>query len=1132
MKRLPVFTLLLALCWPVAAISREVKLVRHPHYHQGKVIFSYLGDIWIANENGAGVERLTDHKARDVYPRFSPDGQWIAFSSNRDGNYDVYVMPVAGGKPRQLTFHTGNDTVVGWSRDSRRILFESTRGQGVFPTVGTLWEIAAEGGMEQPLKTDWGSFGSYSPDGKQFAFTRHPGGWSRKHYRGSFAADLWVMDVAAKKFTKLGDDDYKGNRLWPLYANNGDIYFVSNEVPNEKTAKFGGPEVMKSVNNLWKISDKGGKAVQVTRHTDGNLFFPSISADGKTIVYEDNFGVWKLDTASGKSTELRFDIKSDLKDNEVELVTLSNELEAFHISPSNRRAAVAIHGEIFTIATDRGEPQRVTETPWKEQQPRWSPNGKWVAFVSDRTGREEIWISDELGKGQKKLSDADCDKSALLWTSDSKSLLWSGSDHKLRRVDVETGREEVLASSEAGNIQGAQISPDGKWLAYSKQDKLLRPHVWIKELATGQERMIDAPNLFLQSNGAKWTPDGKKLLLLGGVGAASIASTTGRSTSQLFSVALTPIEKDPTDRDINTEAQAEATQQDAAPRGPRNNGPVQVKIEWDGIERRITQLTRMAGSVSTVVPSPDGRTYLFMAAGGGAPGEDGGGGPAMYTIAEDGTRLTRLNTSTGETGGGGGGRGGGGGFGGFAEPQWARDGRSIYFTQGRGLYNLALAAPAADSGAAPAFAAGGGGGRGGRGGGAAAAPTATASTGAAPRRINFTVRMEIDLAAERKQVFNEAWRVMKNRFYDPKMHGVDWAAAKNVYEPMLEYVADTEELQNVIMAMIGELNASHTGISGGGRLPGQAPEERVQTRYPGFDLEADSSGYYKVSHLYKTGPADRDYVKLPVGSYILAVNEKPLKTSDNYWKLFNILPGRKFEFLVNSKPSTEGAWTVNLEPLNGGAFGTLQYERWVEDRKQMVAKLSNGEIGYLHIRAMDAPSLAKFQRDLLENQDKKALVIDQRFNGGGGIDQELLQILGQRKAYQVTRGRDSLDVRRPAAAFFGPMVVMQNERSASDAEMFPDGFRALGLGKLVGMPTYGAVIGTGSFTLLDGSAIRTPGSGVFTAKGENMENYGVVPDILIDNGPADFLAGRDRQIEAAVQELQKELNQKKPVVQK
>ena len=260
-----------------------------------------------------------------------------------------------------------------------------------------------------------------------------------------------------------------------------------------------------------------------------------------------------------------------------------------------------------------------------------------------------------------------------------------------------------------------------------------------------------------------------------------------------------------------------------------------------------------------------------------------------------------------------------------------------------------------------------------------------------------------------------------------------------------------------------------------------------------------------------------------MGNYILAINGKPLKTSDNYWKLFNLVPGRKFEFTVNSKPQMEGAWTVSLEPLSGGRRATLDYDRWVDSRKAMVDKLSDGQVGYLHIKAMDGASLAKFQRDLLTNQSKKALIIDQRFNGGGGIDQELLQILGQRKAYQSTRGRDSLSFPRPIQAFFGPMVVMQNERSASNAEMFPDGFRALGLGKVIGVPTYGAVIGTGSYRLLDGSSIRTPGFGVYTSKGENMENYGVPPDIYVDNTPDDFLAGRDRQIEKAVEVLRGEI---------
>ncbi|HEV2689368.1 MAG TPA: S41 family peptidase [Bryobacteraceae bacterium] len=1094
----------------------DARLLRHPSYSKGKVAFSYLGDIWTANENGSGVERLTDHKARDIYPRFSPDGNWIAFSSNREGNYDVFVIPATGGKAKQLTFHSADDNVVGWTPDGKKVVFTSTRAKGAFPSVATLWEVPVDGGMEQPVETDWGYTGSYSPDGAKLAFMRHPSVWSRKHYRGSYAADLWVEDIATKKFTRLGDPDYHGNYLWPMFGRNGEIYFVSDRMPNEKSLKWGGPEVMKSTNNIWKISDRGGAPVQVTHHTSGNLFFPSISADGRTIVYEENFGLWKLDTASGKSTQISVDIKTDLKESEVELRTIQNEADSFHLSPSTRRAAISTHGEIFTIATERGEVQRVTETPWREEDPRWSPNGKWIAFVSDRTGRQEVWMADEHGRNQKKLSDADCDKSAIVWAPDSKTLLWSGSDHKLRRVDVDSGKTDELVSNNAGNILFPQFSPDGKWISYSKQDQHLRTHVYLKPLDGGAEHMIGADD-FLMSSGAKWTPDGKKLLLIGGVGAPSMAGLN-RITSQLYSVSLTHIEKNPDDRDVDTEEQAEAAL-DAPRRGPGGAAAapkVDVKIEWDGLDRRIRQLTRGSESAALVVPSPDSRTYAFVAVGGG---EAGGGGPAIYTIAEDGSRLTRISAPPAPVPADGPPRGRGGfGGGGSAEPQWSRDGRNLFYLQGGSIYSATVpVAPAGDTAAAPASGQTGGG-RGGRGAGAGAPAATAATTPAAPRRVDFTVRLEVDQAAERRQVFEEAWRVMKNRYYDPKMHGVNWNAAKDTYEPLPANIVDPDELHTVIMQMIGELNSSHTGVTGGN----QGAQERIQTHYPGFDLEPDSSGYYKVSYIYRKGPADHDYVKIATGNFVLAVNGKELKTSDNYWKMFNLLPGRKFDFTVNSKPQMDGAWTVTLEPLNQQAMGNLQYDRWVAERKSMVDKISNGEIGYLHIRAMDAPSLQRFERDLLDNQGKKALIIDERFNGGGGIDQELLEIL-QQKLYQSSRGRDSIMVPRPVRAFFGPMVVLQNERSASDAEMFPEGFRTLGLGKLVGVPTMGAVIGTGSYRLLDGSTIRTPGSGVYTKSGEDFENYGVPPDVMVDNTPADFLSGHDRQIEKAVEVLRSEM---------
>jgi len=1097
-----------------ALLHADSRMLRHPSYSKGKVAFSYLGDIWVANEDGSNVTRITDNAAREIYPRFSPDGSQIAFSSNRAGNYDVYVIPSTGGTPRQLTFNSADDNVVGWSPDGKKILFASNRAKGVFPAITTLFGVSTDGGIEQPVPTDWGFSGSYSPDGAKLAFMRHPSVWSRKHYRGAYAADLWVMDVKANTYTKLGDPDYKGNTLWPMYGRNGEIYFVADRLASEKNVKYAGPEVMKSVNNIWKISDKGGAPVQVTHHGDGNLFFPSISADGRTIVYEDNFGIWKLDTASGKSTEIHIDIKSDSKQNDVELVSISNQAESFHLSPSTKRAAITAHGEIFTIATGTGEPQRVTETPWREQDPRWSPDGKWIAFVSDRTGRQEVWIGDELGKTEKKLSDVDCDKNALTWSPDSKTLLWSGSDHKLRSVDIASGATEIIASSDAANINSPQFSPDGKFIAYAKQDNLLRAHVWVKELPNGAEHMITSTE-FQVANYVKWTPDGKRLLVLGGVGTPGIASTA-RGTTQLYSVALTHIEKNPDDRDVDTEAEAEAAlAETGSGRGGRGNGAaatpkVEVKIEWDGIDRRVKKLTNMSGSVLNVAPSPDGGVYAFAAM--GAPT----GGPALYTIQEDGTHQTRLNSPPAPAPATGGGRGPGG-FGGASEAQWARDSRSLFFMQNGSIYSIAIPAPTNDT---PSGAIAG---RGGRGGAAAATETASSTNAPTPRRVDFTVRLLIDRPAERKQVFDEAWRTMKNRFYDPKMHGVSWASAKDTYEPLLPNIADAEELHNLVMEMIGELNASHTGISGGGTLPGEPAPERIQTRYPGFNLEPDASGYYKVSFIYRKGPADYDYIKLAPGNFVLAVNGKDLKANPNYWELFNVLPGKKFEFQVNSKPAPDGAWTISIEPITAQAQADLDYKHWVDEHEAMVSKLSNGQIGYLHIRAMDPPSLAKFQEDLMDNRGKKALIIDERFNGGGGIDQELLEILNQRKEYQRTRNRDSLDVPRPIQAFFGPMVVLQNERSASDAEMFPDGFRALGLGKIIGTPTMGAVIGTGAYGLLDGSTIRTPGAAVFTSRGENMENYGVQPDIFVDNGPSDFLTGHDRQIEKAVEVLQSEV---------
>lgn len=1145
--------LALLLAAPVQAV--EVKLGHHPDYHNGKIVFSYLGDLWTVNEDGSNPQRLTVHTARDVHPRFSPDGRWVAFSSSRHGNNDVYVMSAEGGEPRQLTYHSAADTVVGWSRDSQRIIFSSARGNP-FPGIANLYEVAVTGGIEKPLPTDWGFWASYSPDGKRLAFNRHPMAWSRKHYRGSYAADLWVMDVEARSFRKILDenlpDNEKPNNFWPMYAN-GFIYFVSDR--DVMTKADNGGRVMTSTNNIWKVSDIGGEPpVQVTKHKSGSLFFPSLSSDGKVIVYEENFGIWKLDLTSGETREVKINIVSENKENVVEAVTINSEADSFSLSPSGKRAVISAQGELFSIATDKGDLRRLTTSNHvREGQPVWSPDGKLIAFVGDQTGREEVFVCDERGKNLKQISDSDSMKGSVVWSPDSKSLLYTASDKKLTRYDFDTSKTTTVAQAESLGFGGMAISnpqwsPDGKYISYTRAGANHLSHVFIIPATGGKEQRVTDDELYSDSN-ALWTPDGKKLVFLAGVDIGNLGQQ-GRSTAQIYQVSLMPEEKDPSDRNIDSEEQAVSTERERgrdmlnrfrgegrpddenAERPAEGLGArgaarkVEVKIDFNRIARRVRQLSRGADQIGSMAISPDSRALYFVTTG------TEGGRPVQSIWAQqlDGDRLTRVTTGSRQSDDEGDGpRGFGAMFGGISSLQPAKDGRSLFYRQGGGIYSVAVTSMTGTGG-------GTGGGR-----GAGAEPAGTPGTsplagalagrgatggGATPTRVNFTTRIEVDQRQVRKQVFGESWRVMKHRFYDAGMHSVDWTRMKNVYEPLLEHCADQDELHTVVGMMIGELNASHTGISGGGGRRGRGAGGEVSTRHPGFELEADGNGFYKVTHIYKNGPADKDWVKLNIGNYILAVDDTDLKPGDNYWKLYSTAQGGRLEFTVNTRPDKDGSWKTRVTPTNSVNIGNLQYEKWVTDRRAMVDKLSNGQFGYLHIRQMNESSLRQFEKDLGMLHDKKALVIDQRFNPGGNIDQELLQIL-QQKQYQYTKVRDSVNVSRPLRGFFGPMVVMANERSTSDAEVFPDGFRTLGLGKVVGVTTYGAVIGTGAYQMMDGSSLRTPSSGLWNVNGTNLENYGVPPDVYIDNTPEDTLKGRDAQLEKAVEVLKEDLKKVK-----
>lgn len=1050
-----------------AAPVREAKVLRHPDYHDGRVAFSYLGDIWTADESGANVQRLTVHVARDAYPRFSPDGRWIAFSSARDGNMDVFIIPSEGGAAKQLTFHSSDDMVLGWSPDGSSVLFSSNRRESF---ANKLYSVSVDGGMPVDVGADMGYYAGYSPDGAKLAINRKRQAYWRKGYRGANQSDVMVMDIAAGRFTKL--TDFSGMDRWPMWSPDGHIYFVSDRGDA-------------GIANIWRIPEAGGEAEPVTSFTEGEVRWPGISVDGRVIVFERDFGIWKLDVASRQTSAVSLRIAAETQESLTEMRDFRSEADDYDLAPSGARIVLSIHGEVFTAPTDEGDVAQITSSPWRDTEPQYSPDGEWIAFISDASGREEIWIAPASGEGEARMvTDVDALKSSFAWSPDSREIAFTSSDYVLRKVDVGSRRATELASCEWGSPQSPAWSPDGNWIAFTRPNHMRTRDVYLVLADGGEERQVtfDAYSDFAPV----FSADGRKLYFIRTDRLE--ASLDNQPAADIYAVTLVREERDP------DEPQVEESEREESQAGPRSRGrgarePEEIVIDWAGLERRTRQVTEMAFPVVSFAVSPDDERIAFVSRERRGPRSV----PVIYSIKPDGEGLTTIHT----------GRGAGPGFGffgqrsGIASLNFAPNGRTLLFREGNNVYSVSVGAA-----------------------GPAGPPT---GRGGLAKRIEFTARVKIDRPAEWAQMFDDAWRALRHRFYDPAMHGTDWEAIHARYRPLVAQIGTREDLIDHLNEMIGELNASHNGA----RPSAEGDGRGVSTDHLGLQLEPDDeAGRYRVVHVYKDGPADKDWVRVSEGDYLIAIDGEEVKSGDNFWPLLNHHLNEKVEVSFAARTSGEDAWKTRIEPISIREFGQLRYERWVAERAETVEDLSDGRIGYLHIQAMNQPSLQKFEKELRANRDKEALIIDQRWNGGGNIEQQLLTILRQQE-YQIWVPRGTKPSYRPAGGFFGPEVVLQNWRSGSNAEMFPAGFRALGLGKVIGTPTAGAVIGTGSYRLIDGSTVRMPGVGVYLADSErtNMENYGVQPDIYVENAPEDNLAGRDRVIEVAVQELLKELEE-------
>ena len=1015
--------------------AEETLLLRHPDYNNGRLVFSYMGDIWIWDGKGV-ARRLTVHPASDVMPRFSPDGRWIAFTSNRCGNWDVFVIPAEGGKPRQLTFRTGIDVVVTWTPDSRFVVFKTMRGS-VFRY--RLFKVSIDGGIPEPLLPCSAAFGTFSQDGQIFAFNRRSPYYSRKRYRGSNNTEIWLYNFKTKKFKRLTKNDYHDNS--PLLAGDWVVY------ASEKDGVF----------NLYALSLKNGKVRKLTEYTDEPVRYPSISADRRYVVYEQGFKVWRLDLQTGKTDVLRVEVRSDWRRNPITYKEFRNRVHDFSVSPDNRCVAVSVYGDLFLVPLEKGDMVRLTEGPARDRKPVFSPNGEQLAFVSDRSGREEVYIINLKTRKITKVTDSDTLKSEIVWSPDGTKLAVAESDHTLNLYDVKTGKKRTLLKDAVGRPRHIHFLADGRWLVYTKPNRDWWTDIYLMRLDGKEPKEYRiADDMPFDEWSINCTKEAIYFL------SEEYYEGDGHWKVAAYKLPLRRLTCDPDDPEASRLKKYEKFGKKGREKTQKKQEE-KVAVDVEGMRKRIRKLFEVAGRLREMVVSKDGHIVVLVKEARGKKERN-----VLYYAGKDGKELRKL-TAVGRV----------------RRLRFSPDGKYVFYQIGKELWRIPR-------------------------------------MGGAPRRVTFRVEVRVDRAAERRQILNECWRIMKHVFYDAKMHGVDWDAVRKKYNAILPYVADKEALGSIIERMFGELSASHMGM--------YVPEDVKPTcnsRHLGFDLVKDiKSGLYRVGHILKDGPADREWLAIREGDYVLRLDGKPLRVPDNYWKILNHLINPYVEVEVAASPDGKDRRKLRIKHISLADARRLRYKEWVERNRRLVEKKSGGRLAYIHIPSMEIRSLHRFRRELMRYRLKDGIVLDVRYNTGGYIDEYLLDVL-ERRPYYKSRFRDSVFTTKPWNGFFGKLVLLINQFSFSDAELFPHGFRVLGLGKLVGVPTSGGCIGTGSYRLVDGSRMRTPYNGIYTLDGRTLENMGVKPDIWVEETPEDEAAQRDPQLEAAVKVLLEELQTRK-----
>lgn len=1075
----------------------STRLLRQPTVSATHIAFAYANNIWTVERGGGLARRLTTFQGQTANPRFSPDGERIAFSAEYAGNLDVYVMPAEGGEPKRLTWHPGADTVQGWTPDGSAIVFASARATSAPSAAPRFWTVPSAGGVETPMALPRAYQGRISPDGAYVAY-RLNNSWDdeRRNYRGGQNRPIWIVDLKTYDLVTPPWTDSKD--IEPVWVGNS-VYFLSDR---------------DGVSNVWSYELASKKLTQVTKFTDYDV--KTLDGRADAVVFEQAGYIHELDPKTGREHVVTIKAVGDFPWMMPRWDDVTARIVNLALSPTGKRVVAEARGEIFTIPAEKGDIRNLTHSAAvAEREPAWSRDGKWVSYFSDKSGEYALVIESQDGIAAPREIPIRNAKHYYTpsWSPDSKKLLFTDTDFNVWVMDIASEKTRLLGNDPwavPSRTLNPTWSPDSKWVAYASRLNTLYRAIFVANVETGEKKQVTdglADAMF-----PVWDPNGKYLWFLASTdfGLRSqwldMTSYDREETFGLYLAILKKGEPSPLlpESDEDKGAPIEAPRAAASgspapdatpspsPAAERASAPPSVVIDFDGLQQRVVAVPGVPErQYSELKAGLTGTVYYLQApdAGSGARGST----LHRYKVSERKTAVFVGNV---------------------AEYDVSADGKKV-------LYRTP--APGGGPGAPPAS-------------GADARPSLflvdadKAPPTAGQGKLDVTLRMNVDPRAEFTQMFNEGWRNQRDYLYVPNLHGADWPKVKQMYAALLPYAMHRADLTYLIDMMGSEIAIGHSYVRGGA-LPEIPPS-------PGGLLGADFSienSRYRITRIYDNeswnpelrAPLGVPGLNVSVGDYVVAINGVELVAPDNIHRLLDGTANRQTVLSVNAQPTLAGARQVTVVPVANEQ--TLRTRAWVEANRRLVDKLSNGQLAYVYVPNTGQPGYTSFNRYYFAQQDRKGAIIDERFNGGGSAADYIIDVL-QRDfdGYFNNVAGDRVPFTSPAAGIWGPKVMIINEMAGSGGDLMPYMFRHRKLGPLVGKRTWGGLVHTAdSPTLLDGGTMIAPRGGFFTRDGKwAVENEGIGPDIDVENFPKDVIAGSDPQLERAVQEALRMLKEK------